>query len=122
MGFLAMAALAAAMDLSPLPVREPAAAAAEAAFAMRVETLEAGDGSAVVQAGAGYVAGKANVSLSARWQRVGIPGWPDTGDVSLGYGRDVGEADRIELTVWRGLTRVSGGAGLSVTWSRRFGP
>lgn len=122
MGFLAMMALAATVDVAPLPVREPVAAAPEAAFAMRVETLEAGDGSALVQAGAGYVVGRENVSLSARWQRVGIPGWPDTGDVSLGYGRDVGETDRIDFALWRGLTRVSGGTGLSVTWSRRLGP
>lgn len=119
MGVWAMAAIVAAAELAALPVREPVPAPGPA-LRFRLETVEAGDGSALVQAGAGYAAGKGSVALSARWRRMGPPGWPDAAEVSLAVERKVGR-DRIDVELWRGLTRVSGGAGASITLRRAIG-
>src|SRR4029450_12046026 len=95
-------------EITALPVREPVAAPAEPAIRLSVETLEAGDGSALVQAAADYAAGKGSFSLSARWRRMGLPGRPGAGGVSLAYGREVSRRDRVGVELWRGLTRLSG--------------
>ena len=120
MGVWAMAAILAAAELAPLPVREPVPAAGPA-LRLSLETVEVGDGSALVQATAGYAAGKGTVALLARWRRMGIPGWPDAAEVSVAVGREVGRRDRIEVELWRGLTRVSGGTGATITLRRAIG-
>ena len=121
MGALMMAAIVAVADVAVLPVREPAAPPPAPAFAMNVQTVEAGDGSALVQAGAGYAAGKDSLSLTARWQRMGLPGWPDTAELSFAVGREVNRRERLDVELWRGLTRYSGGTGVGITWSRTIG-
>ena len=120
MGALVMAAMVAAVDIAVLPVRQPAAPPPAPAFAMSVRTLQAADGSALIQAGAGYAAGKGSVSLTARWQRMGLPRWPDAGEMSFAVGRELGRKGRLDLELWRGLTRTGGGVGATVTWGRVF--
>ena len=121
MGALVMAAMVAAADIAALPVREPAARPLGPAFAVNVQTVEVGDGSALVQAGAGYAAGKGSVNLMARWQRMGLPGWPDTAELSVAVGRELSRRERVDVELWRGLTRFSGGTGVGITWSRTIG-
>jgi hypothetical protein len=121
MGALVMAAIVAAADVATLPVREPAAAPPAPVFAMSVQTVEVGDGSALVQAGAGYAAGKSSVGLVTRWQRSAVRWLPDTAEVSFAVGRELNRRERIDLELWRGLTRFSGGTGVGITWSRTIG-
>jgi len=121
MAGLTMAALAVAAEVATLPVREPLAPPPEPAFRVAVETVEVGDGSALVTAGAGYAAGRSHLSLSASWRRTGYPGWPDVGELSLAVGRDLRRGERLDLSVWRGLNRFSGGTGVGLTWSRPIG-
>jgi hypothetical protein len=112
MGFLILAMAAEIAVAAPRPPPP------EPALRMSLETLEAGDGSALAQAAASYTAGKGSLSLSARWRRATVRWLPDTAEVSLAAGRELTARNRLDVEVWRGLSRFSGGSGVALTWSR----
>lgn len=120
MSAMAMAAILAAAEVAMLPVREPAPASAVPAVRLAVEAVEIGDGSAVVEGGAEYAAGRTRLSLAARWQRTGLRSWPTVADVTIAADRQLTAREWIGVEVRRGLTRASGGLGLSITFLRRF--
>jgi hypothetical protein len=113
MGFLILA-----MAAAEIAVAAPRPPPAEPALHMSLETVEVGDGAAMVQAGAGYAAGTGSVLLSARWRRAAVRWLPDTAEVSLAAGRELSARTRLDVEVWQGLSRFSGGSGVAVTWSR----